>query len=57
MDFDNDEEAKTSLSPKCILEIIGVSKWDGHGRAGHHPNGFLGNASDIKILQRTPSIF
>jgi hypothetical protein len=42
MDFENEEESKTSLSPKCLLEVIGVSKWDGQGRSANHPNGFLG---------------
>mmetsp|Transcript_16896 Transcript_16896/g.25457 ORF Transcript_16896/g.25457 Transcript_16896/m.25457 type:complete len:1193 (+) Transcript_16896:119-3697(+) len=41
MDFDSEEEANLSLTPKCIVEVIGVSKWDGEGRNASYPNGFL----------------
>ena len=44
MDYDNEEEAATSLSPKCVLEVIGVSIWDGHGLPSYYPNGFLGTS-------------
>ena len=41
LDFDNEEDAKTSMTPKLCCEIIGVSQWDGQGRANQYPNGFL----------------
>jgi phosphatidylinositol 4-kinase len=41
LDFDNEEEAKSSMTPKLCCEIIGVSQWDGQGRANQYPNGFL----------------
>ncbi len=42
MDFDSEEEAKKgSLSPKLVVELLGVSEWDGKGRAINYPFGFL----------------
>eukprot|EP01038_Epipyxis_sp_PR26KG_P010184 gene10184-13702_t len=40
-DFENEEEAKNSMCPKIVTEILGVSEWDGKGRANHYPFGFL----------------
>ena len=41
LDFDSEEDAKNSMTPKLCCEIIGVSQWDGQGRANQYPNGFL----------------
>lgn len=41
LDYENEEEAKSSLSPKVVVEILGVSEWDGKGRANNYPGGFL----------------
>lgn len=41
LDFDNEDEAKSSITPRLCCEIIGVSQWDGQGRANQYPNGFL----------------
>lgn len=40
-DYENEEDAKSSLSPKLVVEILGVSEWDGKGRANNYPGGFL----------------
>jgi len=40
-DYENEEESKSSLSPKLVVEILGVSEWDGKGRANNYPGGFL----------------
>jgi phosphatidylinositol 4-kinase B len=40
-DYETEEEAKASLSPKLVVEILGVSEWDGKGRANSYPGGFL----------------
>lgn len=40
-DYETEEDAKSSLSPKLIVEILGVSEWDGKGRANNYPGGFL----------------
>ena len=41
LDYENEEESRTSLTPKCAAEVIGVSEWDGEGRSSTYPNGFL----------------
>jgi hypothetical protein len=41
LDYDNEEEARLSLSPRGCCEILGVSDWDGQGRSYRYPNGFL----------------
>lgn len=41
MDFNNEEDAKTSLSPNLVVEVLGISTWDGVGRANQYANGFL----------------
>jgi hypothetical protein len=40
-DYDSEEDAKTSLSPRNCIELLGVSEWDGRGRANNYPFGFL----------------
>lgn len=40
-DYDSEEESKSSISPKVVSEILGISEWDGQGRANQYPNGFL----------------
>lgn len=41
LDYDNEEESKTSLCPRSVSEIVGISEWDGQGRANHYQNGFI----------------
>ena len=41
VDYDSEEEARTSLTPKLAVEILGVAEWDGVGRANQYANGFL----------------
>lgn len=41
MDFENEDDAKQSMAPKTIVEVLGISEWDGKGRANNYPNGFL----------------
>lgn len=41
LDYDHEEDAKNSLSPRLVVEIVGVSEWDGRGRANSYPGGFL----------------
>ncbi len=41
MDFDTEEDAKQSMCPKTCVELLGVSEWDGKGRANNYPFGFL----------------
>jgi phosphatidylinositol 4-kinase len=41
LDYDSEEDAKHSLSPRLISEILGISEWDGQGRANQYVNGFL----------------
>jgi hypothetical protein len=41
LDYDSEEESRTSVSPKVVSEILGISEWDGQGRANQYPNGFL----------------
>lgn len=42
LDYDTEEESKkSSASPKVASEILGISEWDGQGRANQYPNGFL----------------
>ena len=38
-DYDNEDDAKASLSPKLVVEILGVSEWDGKGRVNSYPGG------------------
>lgn len=40
-DYESEEDSKTSMSPKVASEILGISEWDGQGRANKYPNGFL----------------
>jgi hypothetical protein len=32
LDYDNEDESKTSLSPRVISEVLGISEWDGQGK-------------------------
>lgn len=41
LDYDTEEEAKSSMTPKCVMELVGVSDWDGTGRSTQYPWGFL----------------
>ena len=41
LDYESEEESRISLCPKICIEIIGVSEWDGEGRANKYQNGFL----------------
>ncbi len=41
LDYESEEAAKSSLAPTMALEVLGVSEWDGQGRANQYPNGFL----------------
>jgi hypothetical protein len=41
LDYENEEAAKSSLAPLLASEVLGVSEWDGQGRANQYPNGFL----------------
>ena len=41
LDYDTEEESKSSGTPKVASEILGISEWDGQGRANQYPNGFL----------------
>lgn len=41
LDYENEEAAKSSLAPILASEVLGVSEWDGQGRANQYPNGFL----------------
>jgi hypothetical protein len=42
LDFENEEDSKTSLSPKQTSEVLGISEWDGQGRGSNsYPNGLL----------------
>lgn len=40
-DYENEEEARSSLSPRLVVEVLGVSEWDGKGRANNYPGGLL----------------
>jgi hypothetical protein len=40
-DYETEEDYKASLSPKLVVEVLGVSEWDGKGRANNYPGGFL----------------
>eukprot|EP01031_Cornospumella_fuschlensis_P043948 gene43948-53732_t len=40
-DYDSEEDARSSLSPRLVVEVLGVSEWDGKGRANNYPGGFL----------------
>eukprot|EP00605_Chrysophyceae_sp_TOSAG23-4_P000441 GSChrysophyteH1.ASY1.ANO1.499.1 assembled CDS len=41
LDYENEEAAKNSLAPILVCEVLGVSEWDGQGRANQYPNSFL----------------
>jgi hypothetical protein len=41
LDYDSEEDSKTSMSPRVIAEVLGISEWDGMGRANQYVNGFL----------------
>lgn len=41
LDYETEEESRMSLVPKNVAEIIGVSIWDGQGRANQYDNAFL----------------
>jgi hypothetical protein len=41
LDYDTEEDAKQSMCPKTCVELLGVSEWDGKGRANNYPFGFL----------------
>jgi hypothetical protein len=41
MDYDNEDDAKTLMNPKLVVELVGVSEWDGKGRANYYPAGLL----------------
>ena len=41
LDYDNIEDSKTSMTPKTVSEILGISEWDGQGRANQYPNGLI----------------
>ena len=41
LDYETEEESKTSMSPRLCVEVLGVSEWDGHGRANNYMYGFL----------------
>lgn len=42
LDYESEEESKTSLSPKQTSEVLGISEWDGQGRGSNsYPNGLL----------------
>ena len=42
LDFESEEESKTSLTPRQTSEVLGISEWDGQGRGSNsYPNGLL----------------
>jgi hypothetical protein len=41
MDFDNEDDAKSNISPKLVCEVLGISEWDGVGRANQYSHGFI----------------
>ena len=41
MDYETEEESKVSMSPRLCVEVLGVSEWDGRGRANNYAFGFL----------------
>lgn len=41
LDYDSEEDSKSSMCPKTVIELLGVSEWDGKGRANNYPCGFL----------------
>ena len=41
MDYESEEDARTSLVPKSACEVLGISEWDGHGRGNQYPYGLL----------------
>merc|ERR1739848_440972 len=40
-DFESEEDAAASISPKNVIEVLNVGEWDGHGRVNTYQNGFL----------------
>ena len=49
MDFDSEDDSKTSVSPKCVLEVIGVSKWDGQVNKNSQLKIFEANCADDRV--------
>lgn len=41
LDYENEEESKTNLNPKLVCEVLGISEWDGVGRAHQYSHGFI----------------
>jgi hypothetical protein len=41
MDFENEDDAKVLMNPKLVVELVGISEWDGKGRANYYPAGLL----------------
>ena len=41
LDYESEEDAVSCLIPKNASEVLGVSEWDGQGRANQYPNGIL----------------
>ena len=41
LDYETEEDAKTSMSPKLVSEVVGISEWDGQSRSSQVPNGLL----------------
>jgi len=41
LDYDTEEESKSNLSPKLVCEVLGISEWDGVGRAHQYAFGFI----------------
>ena len=42
LDFDSEEDSRTSLCPKQTSEVLGISEWDGQGRGNSsYPHGLL----------------
>lgn len=40
-DYENEDDARTHMNPKLVVELVGVSEWDGKGRANNYPAGLL----------------
>ena len=36
VDYENEAEAATSMCPKRAIELLGVSEWDGRGKAAYN---------------------
>lgn len=41
LDYESEEDSKTSICPRQVSEILGISEWDGQGRANSYQNTFL----------------